>query len=227
MRSASNFSTFPRFHSVCASVSMFTIIIDNRLFLFLFLLLFLVSPSLQPRRHIHHRLTSGLPCSISGLQPFTRSIIDFVSRLELVLVSSTVHLCVPFDGMLPIDPSNNSPFLQHSMLSRSVSTLPISNCGFRSVPPNLVRYASLVQIRIHKACSWAGPLAKCFAASVKSNLSWVNQFAPCRVNLIQNLIVFRLIKLALSRFSSSNHTDVASCFNDHNSTSQDFSSLNL
>ena len=36
-RSASNFSTFPRFHSVCASVSMFTINIDNCLFLFLFL----------------------------------------------------------------------------------------------------------------------------------------------------------------------------------------------
>ena len=65
VRSASNCSTFLRFHSVCASVSMFTINSDN----FLFLLLFLVSPSLQPRRLIHHQLTSGLPCSTSGLQP--------------------------------------------------------------------------------------------------------------------------------------------------------------
>ena len=35
VRSASNYSTFPRFHSVCASVSMFTINIDNYLFQFL------------------------------------------------------------------------------------------------------------------------------------------------------------------------------------------------
>ena len=40
VRSASNSSTGPRFHSVCASVSMFTIT-DNCLFLFLFLFLFL------------------------------------------------------------------------------------------------------------------------------------------------------------------------------------------
>ena len=65
VRSASIFSTFPRFHS--ASVSMFTINIDNCLFL----LLFLVSPSLQPWRHIHHRLTSGLSWSVSGLQFFS------------------------------------------------------------------------------------------------------------------------------------------------------------
>ena len=56
---------------------MFTINVGNCLFLFL--LLSLVSPSLQPRRHIHHRLTSGLPSSMSGLQPLTGSIIDFVS----------------------------------------------------------------------------------------------------------------------------------------------------
>ena len=35
MRTASHFSTFPRFHSVCASVSMFMINIDNCLFQFL------------------------------------------------------------------------------------------------------------------------------------------------------------------------------------------------
>ena len=81
VRRASNFST-----------SMFTINIDNCLVLLLFLLLFLVSPSLQPRRHIHHRLTSGLPCSISGLQPFTRSIIDFVS-LHLVVEGGIHGLC--------------------------------------------------------------------------------------------------------------------------------------
>ena len=79
------------------------------------------------------------------------------------------------------DRSQISPFLQHSMLSRSESTLQISNCGSRSVPPNLVRHASLEQIRIHNARSLAGPLATCFAASAKSN-----QFAPCCVNLTQN-----------------------------------------
>ena len=49
-------------------------------------------------------------------------------------------------------------FLQHSMLSRSESTLQNSSCGFRSVHPNLARHASLVQIRFHKACSLARPL---------------------------------------------------------------------
>ena len=43
---------------------------------------------------------------------------------------STVHLCVLFNELLPHVPSNNSPFLQQSMLSRSESTLQISNCGF-------------------------------------------------------------------------------------------------
>ena len=55
------------------------------------------------------------------------------------------------------------------------------------MPPNLVRHASLEQIRIHKARSLARPLAKCFAVSVKFNLSWANQFAPCRVNLTENI----------------------------------------
>ena len=46
VRSAPNLSTVPWFHSVCA-VSMFTINADNCLLLSLFLLLFLVSPSLR------------------------------------------------------------------------------------------------------------------------------------------------------------------------------------
>ena len=42
-----------------------------------------------------------------------------------------------FDVLLPLDPPNDSPFLQHSLLSRSESPLQISNCGFWSVLPNL------------------------------------------------------------------------------------------
>ena len=69
VRTASNFSSFPRFHSVCASVWMFAINVDNCLFQFL-----------QPRRHIHCQLTSGLCSSKSGLHPATESFVDFVSR---------------------------------------------------------------------------------------------------------------------------------------------------
>ena len=61
VRSASNLSTVPWFHSVCASVSMLTII-NNCLFLFLFLFLFLgrylntTRASVQPSRPLHlHR----------------------------------------------------------------------------------------------------------------------------------------------------------------------------
>ena len=97
----------------------------------------------------------------------------WIPILQFVLVSkSLAYLCAPFAVLLPIDPSKNSPFLQHLTLSRSESTLQISKCGSRSVPPNLVRHASLVQIRIHKARSLARPLAKGFAAWAKSNLSW-------------------------------------------------------
>ena len=85
VRSASNLSIVHRVHSAHTSVSMFTINTDNCLLLFLFL----VSPSLQPRRHIHHRPTSGLPCPISGLHIYNRSIIDFVS-LHLV-VECRIH----------------------------------------------------------------------------------------------------------------------------------------
>ena len=87
VRSASNLSTFLRFHSVCASLSMFAIDIDNCPFRFLFLLLFLVSSEsasefsvytyrgfcvprgsvfvsgLQPRNQIHHRLRQPSSCS--------------------------------------------------------------------------------------------------------------------------------------------------------------------
>ena len=60
VRSASNLTTVPWFHSVCASVSMFTINTGNCPFLLLLLLLLLflllVSPSLQSRRQFHHRL---------------------------------------------------------------------------------------------------------------------------------------------------------------------------
>ena len=65
VRSASNLSTFPWFHSVCASVSMFTINTDNFLSLFLFPCWCL-------------RVCIGSLC-IPKLQPFTRSITSFVS----------------------------------------------------------------------------------------------------------------------------------------------------
>ena len=61
VRSASNLSSVPWFHAVCASVSMF-MITDNCLCLFLFLLLFLdkylntTRASVQPSRPLHlHR----------------------------------------------------------------------------------------------------------------------------------------------------------------------------
>ena len=68
VRTASNFSTIPWFHSECASVSMFMINVDNCLFL----LLFPLSPSL---------LRSFLCENVSGLQPVTRSITDFSLHL--------------------------------------------------------------------------------------------------------------------------------------------------
>ena len=73
VRTASNFSTFCRFHSVCASVSMFMITIDNCLFPFLcfcFCSCAGVSDSasefsvfVQPRNKIHHRLRQPSSCS--------------------------------------------------------------------------------------------------------------------------------------------------------------------
>ena len=147
---------------------------------------------------IHHKLRQPSSCSgVCGRIPIsqfeqhrsTEAMIDWhlfnicailfllgteVFVLNLLWYPKVSYIfCVPFDVLL----------------SRTESTLQISKCGSRSVPPNLVRHASLVQIRIRKARSLAGPLAKCFAASVKSNLSRANQFAPCCVNLIPNLIL--------------------------------------
>ena len=58
VRSASNLSNIPKFHSVCASVSMFTIINNWFLFVFLFLGRYLntTRASVQPSRPLHlHR----------------------------------------------------------------------------------------------------------------------------------------------------------------------------
>ena len=161
VRNASNFSTFPRFHSVCASVSMFTINIDNCLFLFLCKCLRFCNlgatsmigshqvsvhlyrgcnPATRSivdfvRIHlvvecwIHGLVEHPKPCNLSNIPIFAQFFSSLIlkSSFLIVLVSkSIVHLCVPFDGLLPIDPSKNSPFLKHSMLSRSESTLPIS-----------------------------------------------------------------------------------------------------
>ena len=90
------------------------------------------------------------------------------------------------------------------MLSRFESTLQISKCGSGSVSPNLVRHASLIQIRIHKARLLAGQLVKYFASLVKITLSWTNQFAPCCVNFIQNLVLSSVSSnRCCLRFSSS------------------------
>ena len=71
VRSASNLSTVPWFHSVCASVSMFTIDTDSCLFLFLFLFLHRISVYIS-RVSVH----ISKPLCTSGLHPFTRSIQD-------------------------------------------------------------------------------------------------------------------------------------------------------
>ena len=81
----------------------------------------------------------------------------FVSNLFLYPKISHI-LCVSFAVLLSIDPSKNSPFL----LSRTELTLQISKCGSQPVPPSLVLHASLGQIRIHKARSFAGPAVSLF-----------------------------------------------------------------
>ena len=63
----------------------------------------------------------------------------FVSNLFLY-PESLAYLCIPFDVLLPTDPSQKSPFLQHSMLSRSESTLQTLECSSQSVPPKIVRH---------------------------------------------------------------------------------------
>ena len=69
--------------------------------------------------------------------------------------------------LLPIDPSTNSPFLQHSMLSRLYGTLPWHKFELAK--------------RAHWPDHWPNVS--------KSNSSWANQFALCHVNLIHNLIL--------------------------------------
>ena len=78
VRTASNFSTFPRFHSVCASVSMFMINMDQCLFQFLCSCLRVCSLGDTPivsshqvsvrlfrvaTHRIHHRLRQPSSCS--------------------------------------------------------------------------------------------------------------------------------------------------------------------
>ena len=60
---------------------------------------------------------------------------------------------------------------------------------FPSVVPDLRHRISYGTLPWYKFKFTRLTLAKCFAASVKSNLSWANQFAPCCVNLFQNLIL--------------------------------------
>ena len=58
---------------------------------------------------------------------------------------------------------------------------------FRSVVPNLCHRISGTRfIGTTSNSQGSRQLAKCVAASVKSNLSWANKFAPYCVNLIQN-----------------------------------------
>ena len=59
-------------------------------------------------------------------------------RFHLVLASkSVVHLSVPSGVLLPIDRSNDSPFLQHSMLSHSESTLLLFTAAWNPASPTL------------------------------------------------------------------------------------------
>ena len=94
---------------------------------------------------------------------------------------------------------------------------------FRSVVPNLCHRFSqgkfpLDEYGFTRLTRWGRPLAKCFAPSAKSNLSWANECSPCCVNLVPSQTpssAFRLIKpvlrlrvsvlvYSLSRSSSSN-----------------------
>ena len=78
------------------------------------------------------------------------------------------------------------------MLSHSGSTLQISKCGSRSVPPNLVRHAPLVQIRFTKLAHWLDhwpkvSLLRQNPTCLRSYLAQTQRSASCRVSLIQNL----------------------------------------
>ena len=85
-REASKFSTFPWFHSVRASVSMFTIIIDNCLFLFL--LLFLLSPTLHRTSMYTHTATSVCTLCMHSLYSFR------VCVYTKVHVRSCIRVCL-------------------------------------------------------------------------------------------------------------------------------------
>ena len=64
------------------------------------------------------------------------------------------YLCVPFAVLLPFDPSPNTSFLQHSMLSCSESTLQISKCHSQSVSPILARQVSLDKYESTRLTHW-------------------------------------------------------------------------
>ena len=100
VRSASNFSSFPWLHSVCASVSMFTINTDICLLLFLVSVAVseIASPSLHRISVYLSRVSVHIsrPLCASELQPFTRSITSFVS-LHLV-VECGIHGLVEYES---------------------------------------------------------------------------------------------------------------------------------
>ena len=109
--------------------------------------------------------------------------------------------CVPFAVLLPIDPSKNSPFLRHSMLSLSELTLLI----FRSVVSNLcqISYCTFT-----KARSFGRQLAKCFSKiqtwfGPSMNVPNKEICTLSRQSYSESDSVFRQIKPVLSRVSSS------------------------
>ena len=106
-------------------------------------------------------------CSTDAEIGFVPTIAPFFSFLILKSSSRTfscpkVSLILVIPVLLSIDTSKNSPFLQHSMLSRSELTLQITKCGSQSVQPNLVVHASMEKLRIYKARSFARPAVSLF-----------------------------------------------------------------
>ena len=94
-------------------------------------------------------------CSTEPKIGFVPTFAQFFSFLILKSSSRTCcriqkyrTFCVPFDVLLPIDPSENSPFLQHSLLSRSKFTLQISKCGSQSVPSDPIRIGIRIGVTI-------------------------------------------------------------------------------
>ena len=170
-------------------------------------------PSLQTLRQIHHQLAiifqwsvGSMACRIPNLAIWTilqyrcndwlccahccniRALLFllytdfFVSNL---FWNSVAYLCVPFAALLLIDPSRNSPFLQHSMLSCSELTLQISKCC--SHLRHRISHGQLLGTNSESQGSLiCETTAKCFAASTKSHLSWSNKYARCCVNIVHN-----------------------------------------